>query len=90
MFSHMINSDGGEMDGACASFRCSSPSNKVQPRATYYNRTKNSWICFQCAQKSNAEALQMHRKFDKDLSTFKRPCITSQERVMELLSQRMD
>ena len=77
----------GTMDGECMELRCNGWNKPTKPRATYYNTTRSKWVCFECAQKANAEALQGFRRFqNKTLDGFKRPCITSQERVIQVLS----
>jgi hypothetical protein len=75
------------MDGHCATIRCSY--GRIKPKATWYNTTNGSWVCFTCAQEANRAAMQMRMKYGgKPIHPAPPPvCITAQEYVLKLLSQ---
>jgi hypothetical protein len=78
--------DKGEMDGTCSTIRCSY--GRIKPKATWYNTTNGSWVCFTCAQEANRNAMQMRLKYGGAGSPLPpQVCIPAQEYVLKLLSQ---
>lgn len=65
----------GEMNGVCTTPRCRV--NKVQPKSNFFNKAQNRWVCFWCAQQDNAQAHRLG---------IRKPCISSRDRMLELLT----
>jgi hypothetical protein len=81
----MFNSK-SEMDGPCATIRCSY--GKLKPKATWFNTSNGNWVCFTCAQEANRTMMQQRMKYAGKLVHEMPPpvCIPAQEYVLKLLS----
>lgn len=64
----------GEMEGTCSTAYCWT--SKAKPRATYYDMVQSRWVCYSCAREQNMKAVRYG---------VMRPCITGQDRMLELL-----
>ena len=83
MFKSLVT-DGSMYGEVCASIVCQYSSSK--PKAVFYHTWKEKWLCLKCGQEENAKALQSRRAAGLDMATFKRPCISSEERMLQILS----
>jgi hypothetical protein len=53
----VISAIAGEENGACVNLRCPSVRSKAPTKANWFHLPTNSWICFHCAKKMNAQAM---------------------------------
>lgn len=75
MFNNLISESSVE-GGPCSNVYCRSWPQKLT-KALYYNRLTRGWVCLQCAQTENKEAMWKNRP---------KVCINAKELTFELLS----
>ncbi len=49
----------GEENGTCVNLRCPAIRTKAPTKATFFHLPSESWICFSCAQKVNAQSARL-------------------------------
>ena len=69
----------GSMDGPCTSLV--HPGRNDIPKATFYDKGQNRWVCFTCA--TNRNRYLMSARVD----TKKAGCIPSRDYMMEVLTR---
>ena len=71
-----------EQSRVCSNIPCQLTRKGV--RANWFNQSNKTWLCFQCAQSRNRDALQLQLKYGGKQY---RPCISEEEYTFQLLTE---
>lgn len=76
----------GVMDGPCTSAKCQHL--RIKPRATFFYKASNRWVCLACAQEINRRHVQLVMLNIREGNPQGQPqCISSKEYMWETLTK---